>query len=45
MIMKCNLAAYMTFRIGDDFKLYTTADDVDVDIIEIDSYFKTRIDK
>jgi len=35
----------MKFRIGqDDFKLYAEAEDVEANIIEIDSYFKTKID-
>jgi len=35
----------MQFSIGEDYKLYITANDVNINVVEIDKYFKTRVTK
>jgi hypothetical protein len=46
IVMKCVISSYLSFSIGSsDFKLYAEADEIDMEFTEIDSYYKTHLNK
>lgn len=45
IVFSCHLKANLNFRVGDDLSLYMHADDLDANIVEMYSYFKTKASK
>ena len=45
IVFSCHLKANLNFRVGDDLSLYMHADDLDANIVEMSSYFKTKASK
>lgn len=45
MLLECQFTADLDFRIGDDFTLYMESDNIDVNVIHIEPYFRTKVSK
>jgi hypothetical protein len=45
MILRIQISAFISYSISDDFKLFAYAEDIEAELTELDSYFKTRSTK
>ena len=45
IVFSCHLKANLNFRVGDDLTLYMHADDLEANIVDMSSFFKTSVSK
>lgn len=45
MVLQMQLKTYISYKVGNDFKVYAEALEIEAEFTEIDAYFKTRITK
>ena len=45
MLIRTQITAYISYTIDSNFRLFSHAEDIEAELTELDSYFKTRNDR